>query len=71
MTKSYAITRRFLFELVGTISLDRNDREVIDLLFVLYILKTEGILQFWERKQFSTRVPRHSSANIHQSGQDD
>ena len=47
MTKlEYTTTRRFLFELVGTISLDRNYREVINLLFVLAelylnILKTE------------------------------
>ena len=62
----YTINRRFLFEFVGTISLDRNYREVINLLFVLpglylNILKTEKILQFWD-KRFSTCVARHSSA---------
>ena len=57
------IIRRFLFELVG-ISLDRNYREAINLLFVLpglclNILKTEKILQFWDKK-FSTWVARYS-----------
>ena len=33
--KSYAIIRRFLFQFVGMISLDKNYREVINLLFVL------------------------------------
>ena len=53
MTEPYTIIRRSLFELVGTI--DRNYREVTDLLFVLpglhlNILKTEEILQFWDKK---------------------
>ena len=58
--KSYTIIRRFLFKLVGTVSLDRNYREVINLLFVLpisfysNILKTGEILQFLGRKKFST-----------------
>ena len=38
MTEPYKIIRRFLFELVGMTSLDRNVREVINLLFVLPIL---------------------------------
>ena len=48
--------RRFHFELVGMISLDRNDREIINLLsvspilFHLNILKIEKILQFWNKK---------------------
>ena len=29
MTEPYTIIRRFLFELVGTISLDRNDKFII------------------------------------------
>ena len=51
MTKPYTIIRRFLLKFVGMISLDRNDQEVINLLFVLpfglylNILKTEKILQ--------------------------
>ena len=68
MTKLYTIIRRFLFELVGMILLDRNYYylKVINLLFVLpglysNILKTEKILQFWGKK-FSTCVARHSSA---------
>ena len=44
------------------ISLDRNYREVINLLFVLSelylnILKTEEILQFWDKKK--TRCAWH------------
>ena len=52
----YTIIRRFLFELVGVISLDRHYWEVINLLFVLPILfylsisKTEKIWQFWNKK---------------------
>ena len=52
MTKPYTIIRRFLFQLVGLISLNRNYQEVINLLLVLpfglylNILKTEEILQF-------------------------
>ena len=37
MTVPYTIIRRFLFELVGTTSLDRNYRQVINLLLVLYL----------------------------------
>ena len=67
MTKPYRIIRRFLSELVG-ISPDRNYCEVINLLFVLSalylnILKTVKILQFWDKKKFSTCVARHSSAS--------
>ena len=56
MTEPYTIIRRFLFELVGTISLDRNYWEVINLLFVLpglylNILETEKILQFWDNSR--------------------
>ena len=56
MTKPYKIICRFLFELVGMISLDRNDRKVVNLLFVspilfcLNILETEKILQLWNKK---------------------
>ena len=47
--------RRFLSELAGVISLDRNDRELINLLlslpilFYLNIVKTEETLQFSAR----------------------
>ena len=59
----YNKIRRFLFKIVGTISLDRNDREVTNLLFVLpglylNILKTEKILQFCDtsfQKEFESR----------------
>ena len=56
MTKPYTIIRHFLFQLVGMISLNRNYEEVINLLFALSfglylnILKTEKILQFWDKK---------------------
>ena len=60
MTKPYTIIRRFLFELVDTISLDGNYWEVINLLFALpglylNILKTEEILQFWDKKILDVR----------------
>ena len=67
MTEPYTIIRRFLFQLVGMMSLDKNDREVINSSFVLpsglrlNILRTEEILQFSD-KEFSTRVARCSSA---------
>ena len=56
------IIRRFLFQLVGMIPLDRN-YQVIDLLFVLLgsfglylnIFKTEKILQFWDKKILDVR----------------
>ena len=35
MSEPYTIIRRFLFELVGTISLDRNDQIVLNFSFVL------------------------------------
>ena len=62
MTEPCTVTRRFLFQLVGMMSLSRNYCEVINLLFglpglYLSILKTEEILQFWDRK-FSTCVAR-------------
>ena len=52
MTKPHTIIRP-LYEFVD-ISLNRNDQEVINLLFVLSglysdILKTENILQFWAK----------------------
>ena len=56
MTRPYTINRRFLPELVGMISLDRNYWQVINLLFVFpilfysNILKTEKILQFRNKK---------------------
>ena len=56
--RPYTIIRRFLFELVGMISLDRNDWEVINLSFVLFysnVLKTEKILQFWNKKILDVR----------------
>ena len=62
MTEPYTIIRRFLFELVGITSLDKNYLlPVVNLLFALPILfylnivKTEKILQFWNKK-FSTSV---------------
>ena len=61
MTKPYTIMCRFLFQLVGMISLNRNYQEVINLLFgfpfalYLNILKTRKILQFWDKK-FSRRA---------------
>ena len=71
MTKPYIlqIIRRFLFDLVGMISLDRNYEEVLNLLFVLpglyfNILKTEGILQFWD-KRFSTCVAQEVKETCH------
>ena len=54
--KPYTTNRRFHFEHVGTVSLDRNYWNVINLLFVLptlfylNILKTEEIWQFWGQK---------------------
>ena len=50
----------FTFELVGTIPLDKNYQEIINLSSVfrrlyLNILKTGEILQFWDKK-FSTCV---------------
>lgn len=61
MTESYAIIRRFLFELAVTISLDKNSREPINSLFVspisfyTNVLKTQKMLQFRNKKKFSTR----------------
>ena len=55
-TEPYTIIRRFLFELAGMISLDRNYREVIlNLLFVLprlylNILKIEKIIAILGQK---------------------
>ena len=54
------------FELVGMTSLDRNYREVINLLFILpglcsNILGTEKLLQFWE--QYILDVSRHEEVN--------
>ena len=57
--KPYTTTRRFLFELVGMISLDRwllrsNNKFVICfawLIHLIYMHKTERILQFWEKKK--------------------
>ena len=48
------------FELVGTMSLDKNDRTVTNLLFAspgLYsnLLKTEEILQLWDKKILDVR----------------
>ena len=66
MTEPYTIIRRFLLELVGTISLDRNYREVINLSFVLpilfhlNILKTEEIFAIF----LGTKNPRR---DIHQA----
>ena len=64
MTKSYTVSSSLSFssELVDMISLDRNYCDVINLLFVLpglylNILKTEKILQFWDKK-FSTSFQR-------------
>ena len=62
MTEYNNSSLSFPFELVGAISLDRNYCEVTNLLFVspelyLNILKTEKILQCWDKK-FSTCVGR-------------
>ena len=48
------------FELIGTMSLDKNDRTVTNLLFAspgLYsnLLKTEEILQLWDKKILDVR----------------
>ena len=67
MTKPYTINRRFLSQLVGTISLGRNYREVIILLFVLpilfylNILDTENIT-ILGKKILEMRGTRHYSA---------
>ena len=70
MTESYTIIRRFPFQLVGTISLDRNYHYYIysNKLTIIYVLsglylnalKTEKILQFLGRE-----IPdvRHFSAS--------
>ena len=57
----YATIRRFLLELVGMISLDRNDREVTNLLFVL-LRETLAIV---EQKivDVENYVARHSNAS--------
>ena len=64
VTSDQTRTQRFVaffLELVGTISLDRNDREVINLLFAspilfdLNILRTEKVWQFWNKKLSSAR----------------
>ena len=52
--KPYATIRRFLFELVGMLSLDRNYWEVRNLLY-LNIVETEKILQFYEKKILNMR----------------
>ena len=53
MTKPYTVTRRFLFELVSVISLDRNYWKAINLLFVspiLFHLNVLKMLQFWNER---------------------
>ena len=60
MTEPYKIIRRFLFELVGVISLDGNYREVINLLFALpglylNILKTEENIAILRQKILDAR----------------
>ena len=71
-----AIIGRFLFELVGMMSVDRNYREVINLFFVLPVIILKYIYIYiyiyiylklikycnFGRKKFSTCVARHSSA---------
>ena len=59
----YTIIRRFLF---GMISLDRNYRDVINLLlfvlpilFYLNVFKTEKILQFWDKIFPTYVIPAH------------
>ena len=50
----YTTNRRFFFELVGTISPNRNSGKVIYFpYFDLNILRTEKILRSWDKK-FST-----------------
>ena len=55
-TNEYTIIRRFHFELIDMISLDRNYWELWNLLFVLFtlfylnILKAEEMLQFWDKR---------------------
>ena len=58
MAKLYTIIRRFLFpfELVGILL----EMEMTNLLFVssvlyLNILKTEGLLQFWDKETLDVR----------------
>ena len=71
MTKPYTIIRRFFFwtKLVGMMSLDRNHWELTNLSFVLpmylVILKTEKILQFWD-KILGVRGNPQSLVNIAQ-----
>ena len=64
--------RRFLFELVGMTSLDRNYWEIINefvISFAWVILKTEKILQFWDKKKnVRSNFKRH--ANLHEISND-
>ena len=59
--KPYTITRRFLFELVGMISLDRNDWKFITcfarIVVLKYILKTEKNVTILEQKILNVRGP--------------